>query len=94
MARIMREECKRLDLLDFDLHALRCRGVQELALAGCTDDEIAAFSGHASMDPEICGCGTAGHAREIGSGKTPREHKVNPSLTLVRYRLDGTPHTP
>jgi integrase len=49
MARIMREERKRLDLLDFDLHALRYRGVQELALAGCTDDEIAAFSGHASM---------------------------------------------
>jgi hypothetical protein len=32
-----------------DLHALRYRGVQELAWAGCTDDEIAAFSGHASI---------------------------------------------
>jgi integrase len=49
MARIMREERARLGLLDFDLHALRYRGVQELAKAGCTDDEIASFSGHASM---------------------------------------------
>ena len=48
-ARIMREERTRLGLLDHDLHALRYRGVQELAHAGCTDDEIAAFSGHASM---------------------------------------------
>ncbi|MCU4653739.1 tyrosine-type recombinase/integrase [Roseibacterium sp. SDUM158016] len=49
MARIMREERKRLGLVEFDLHALRYRGVQELAWAGCTDDEIAAFSGHASI---------------------------------------------
>ncbi|MGP1355868.1 hypothetical protein [Roseicyclus sp.] len=49
MARIMREERARLGLLDFDLHALRYRGVQELATAGCTDDEIASFNGHASM---------------------------------------------
>jgi integrase len=49
MARIMREERKRLGLAEFDLHALRYRGVQELAWAGCTDDEIAAFSGHASI---------------------------------------------
>lgn len=49
MARIMREERKRLGLAEFDLHALRYRGVQELAWAGCTDDEIAAFSGHASL---------------------------------------------
>lgn len=49
MARIMRKERARLGLLDHGLHALRYRGVQELARAGCTDDEIAAVSGHASM---------------------------------------------
>jgi integrase len=49
MARIMREERKRFGLAEFDLHALRYRGVQELAWAGCTDDEIAAFSGHTSI---------------------------------------------
>jgi len=48
MARIMRRERQRLGLTEFDLHALRYRGVMELAWAGCSDDEIAAFSGHAS----------------------------------------------
>ena len=48
MARIMRDERRQLGLLNYDLHALRYRGIMELAWAGCTDDEIAAFSGHAS----------------------------------------------
>jgi hypothetical protein len=43
MARIMREERNAL-AFRFDLHALRYRGVQELAWAGCTDDEIASLS--------------------------------------------------
>jgi hypothetical protein len=30
----------------YDLHALRCRGDQERAWHGGTDDEIAAYSGH------------------------------------------------
>ncbi|WP_245813743.1 site-specific integrase [Boseongicola aestuarii] len=49
LAQIMRYERQRLGLLEFDLHALRYRGVMELAWANCTDDEIAAFSGHASI---------------------------------------------
>ncbi|WP_299750730.1 tyrosine-type recombinase/integrase [uncultured Boseongicola sp.] len=49
LAQIMRKERQRLGLLEFDLHALRYRGVMELAWANCTDDEIAAFSGHASI---------------------------------------------
>lgn len=48
MARIVRAERKRLGLLAYDLHALRYRGVMELAWAGCSDDEIASYSGHAS----------------------------------------------
>ncbi len=48
IARIMRDERRRLGLLDFDLHALRYRGIMELAWANCTDDEIAAISGHAT----------------------------------------------
>ena len=48
MARIMREERKRLALEAYDLHALRYRGVMELAWAGCDDDEVAAYSGHSS----------------------------------------------
>ncbi|MCA0997960.1 tyrosine-type recombinase/integrase [Alloyangia pacifica] len=50
MARIMANERKRLDLMDFDQHALRYRGVMELAWSGCDDDEIASYSGHSSKD--------------------------------------------
>ena len=50
MAQIMRDERKRLGLERYDLHALRYRGVMELAWAGCDDDEIASYSGHASKD--------------------------------------------
>ena len=48
MAQIMRDERARLGLDAYDLHALRYRGVMELAWKGCTDDEIASYSGHAS----------------------------------------------
>ena len=47
-ARLMREERQQLGLLAYDLHAMRCRSVMELAWANCSDDEIAAYSGHAS----------------------------------------------
>ena len=46
MSKLMLAERKRLDLAAYDLHALRYRGVMELAWAGCTDDEIASYSGH------------------------------------------------
>lgn len=48
LAAIMLAERKRLGLTAYDLHALRYRGVMELAWAGCDDDEIASYSGHAS----------------------------------------------
>jgi hypothetical protein len=49
MAQVMLGERKRLGLEAYDLHALRYRGVMELAWAGCTDEEIASYSGHASL---------------------------------------------
>ncbi len=49
IADLMLRERKRLGLEAFDLHALRYRGVMELAWAGCTDEEIASYSGHTSM---------------------------------------------
>lgn len=49
MAAVMMAERKRLGLVAFDLHALRYRGVMELAWAGCTDEEIASYSGHTTM---------------------------------------------
>lgn len=48
MAEIMLKERRRLGLEAFDLHALRYRGIKELAWAGCNDDEIASYSGHAT----------------------------------------------
>lgn len=48
MADLFRTERVRLGLEAFDLHALRYRGIMELAWAGCSDDEIASYSGHAS----------------------------------------------
>lgn len=50
MADLMLKERKRLGLETYDLHALRYRGVKELAWAGCDDDEIAAYSGHATKE--------------------------------------------
>ena len=50
LAEIFRAERVRLGLSDFDLHALRYRGVMELAWSGCSDDEIASYSGHSSRD--------------------------------------------
>lgn len=48
IAEVMLSERRRLGVEQFDLHALRYRGVRELAFAGCDDDEIAAYSGHTS----------------------------------------------
>ncbi|MDG3040709.1 tyrosine-type recombinase/integrase [Roseicyclus marinus] len=62
MARIMINERKRLGLMAYDQHALRYRGVMELAWSGCSDDEIASYSGHTSKAMIIK---YAGLARQI-----------------------------
>ena len=72
MAEIMRRERARLGLLAYDLHALRYRGVMELAWAGCDDDEIAAYSGHASKDMIRR---YAGEARQIMRARQAREKR-------------------
>jgi len=48
MAQIMLKARRRMQLEQFDLHALRYRGIKELAWAGCSEDEIKSFSGHAT----------------------------------------------
>jgi hypothetical protein len=50
MADMMLKERRRLGLEDVDLHVLRYRGVLELACHGCTDDEIATYSGHKTIE--------------------------------------------
>jgi len=62
MARVMVEVRKRPGLMAFDQHALRYRGVMELTWAGCTDNEIASYSGHTSKTM-IIKC--AGEARQV-----------------------------
>ena len=50
MAQMIRKERVRLGLREFDQHGWRYRGVMELAWAGCDDDEIMSYSGHATKE--------------------------------------------
>lgn len=72
MARIMLDERKRLGLEAYDLHALRYRGVAELAWKGCTDEEISSYSGHASLSMIRK---YAGQARQIMRARQAREKR-------------------
>lgn len=72
MSHLMLAERQRLGLEAYDLHALRYRGVMELAWAGCDDDEIAAYSGHATKKMVIK---YAGEARQIMRARQAREKR-------------------
>lgn len=72
MARPMRRERARLDLMAYDQHALRYRGVMELAWAGCDDDEIMSFSGHDTKKMVIK---YAGLARQIMRASSAAEKR-------------------
>ena len=73
MAQIMLKERKRLGLEAYDLHALRYRGVMELAWAGCDDDEIASYSGHATKEMIAK---YAGEARQIMRARQASEKRI------------------
>jgi hypothetical protein len=72
MAQIMLDERKRLGLEAYDLHALRYRGVMELAWSKCDDDEIASYSGHSSKDMILNVCRNRSPANAGKSGKRQR----------------------
>ncbi len=72
MSAIMLAERKRLGLTKYDLHALRYRGVRELAREGCDDDEIAAYSGHTSKAMIIK---YAGEERQMMRARQAREKR-------------------
>jgi len=72
MAQIMLEERRRLGLEAFDLHGLRYRGVKELAWAGCDDDEIMSYSGHATKAMVRL---YTGEARQEMSARRAREKR-------------------
>lgn len=69
---MMRAERGRLETLAYDLHAMRYRGVMELAWAGCDDDEIASYSGHAS---KAMIAKYAGKARQIMRARQAAEKR-------------------
>lgn len=69
IARVMRAERERLAVLEHDLHALRYRGVMELAWAGCDDDEIMSYSGHKTKKMVVK---YAGFARQVMRAESAR----------------------
>jgi hypothetical protein len=69
MADVMLRERRRLGLEAFDLHALRYRGVMELAWEGCDDDEIASYSGHKTTEMIAK---YAGEARQVMHARKAR----------------------
>ncbi len=72
MAQIMLKERRRLGLEAYDLHALRYRGIKELAWGGCDDDEIASYSGHATKEMIAK---YAGEARQIMRARQASEKR-------------------
>lgn len=72
MAKIMLDERKRLDVEAYDLHAMRYRGVMELAWAGCDDDEIMSYSGHST---KAMVRKYAGEARQQMAARRAREKR-------------------
>ncbi|MFN3823598.1 MAG: tyrosine recombinase XerC [Pseudorhodobacter sp.] len=72
MAKAMRKERVRLGLEAYDLHGLRYRSIKELAWAGCKDDEIAAYSGHATI---AMIAKYAGEARQETRARQAREKR-------------------
>ncbi len=72
LAKVMLAERRRLGLEAHDLHALRYRGVMELAWHGCDDDQIASYSGHATKAMIIK---YAGEARQIMRARQAREKR-------------------
>lgn len=73
MAALMLTERKRLGVEAHDLHALRYRGVMELAFSGSTDAEIGSISGH--MTKEMIEK-YAGEARQIMLAKAAIAKRV------------------
>ena len=56
----------------YDQHAMRYRGIMELAWAGCDDDEIMSYSGHTSKAMVIK---YAGEARQIMRARQAAEKR-------------------
>ncbi|MEP3345738.1 MAG: hypothetical protein ABJN34_12870 [Litoreibacter sp.] len=64
-----------------DQHALRYRGVMELAAAGCTDDQIASYSGHSSKAMIIKYAGMARQKMRASEAAMKRSKQSNKATT-------------
>jgi len=84
MAEIMLRERQRLGLSQFDLHALRYRGVQELAWAGCSDEEIMSISGHSTKSMVRL---YAGKARQIMRARQANEKRKGLDVTVTNGNI-------
>ena len=73
MAQIVRDERKRHGVEAYDLHALHYRGILELALHGCTDDEIASYSGQTTKAMIEKYAGAARHWMRAGQAQKKRQ---------------------
>ena len=74
-----REQCDRADLHHCSAHGLRKAAARRLAEAGCTTNEIAAITGHASLR-EIARYTKAVDQKRLASSamaKTKTEHPVS-----------------
>jgi integrase len=76
LAQMMKKERERLKLLKYDLHAMRYRGVMELAWAGCTDEEIMSYSGHDSIEMVRKYAGIARQEMRAKSANKKRSRKT------------------
>lgn len=99
MAQVLRRERARLGLPEHDQHATRYRRVMERAWAGCSDEEITAYSGHDTKDMVK---NYAGIARQrlraksawekrsrTGRGRTRTPFQLLTGLPTGRSPLDG-----
>ena len=85
----MRRERIRLGLMDYDQHALRYRGVMELADAGCTDDQIASYSGHTTKAMIVKYAGIARQKRRALEASEMRTHHENKTQTKQETDTKG-----
>jgi integrase len=81
MAKVMYAERVRLGVEAHDQHALRYRGVMELAAAGCTDDQIASYSGHSSKAMIIKYAGMARQKMRASEAAMKRSKQSNKATT-------------
>lgn len=98
LSEMMLRERRRLGTEAYDLHALRYLGIMELAWAGCTDDEIMSYSGHATkaMVAKYAGkarqtmrARQAAEKRERNRPATKRESATSGAISIEAAKISS-----